>query len=145
MKLLLYTFSCSEPFVIIYHVFVNVFFEPELVIINAGVTLSIMAHPHVSGLTCLASPLPSSGPSMRRHSARDLASRLWSQRAIPSVHRPRDAHVVLWHPSSYQSVSEDSNVVPILIWLSQQSLEWSYKRLCNVSRAPLNSGQRNRM
>jgi hypothetical protein len=47
------------------------------------------------------------------------------------------------------SVSEDSSMWSLLSSgpraLSQQSLEWSYKGLCNASRSLLSSGQRNRM
>jgi len=49
-------FRCSEAFVIIYHVFVNVhgFSSQSAVTLRLLEKLKVMARPHVSGLTCPA-------------------------------------------------------------------------------------------
>ena len=71
MKLLSYAFGCSEPIVIIYHVFVNVHVFSSQSELNADVTLTLLEKlvsygpPHASGLTCVALFLPSFGPSVR--------------------------------------------------------------------------------
>ena len=115
-----------------YRVFVYVHVLSNQSELNAGTILTLLEMfvsygygPSSFQWTNLSGIAPSSsGPSVRRHSARGPASGLWSQRAITSV---CVADVVLWHTSSYRFGNEDSTMWSVLSSgfraLSQKSLE----------------------